>query len=56
MQFYCIDTSCIAIYCHNRMYGLEQHGIHTYNFESTSQIIELILQYNCIKEESWSVL
>ena len=40
----------------NRMYSLEQHDIHTYNFESTSQIIELVLQLYWIREESWSVL
>ena len=27
----------------NRMYSLEKHDIHTYGFESTSQIIELVL-------------
>ena len=28
----------------NRMYSLEKDDIHTYGFESTSQIIELVLQ------------
>ena len=32
------------MYCNNWMYWLEQHDKHPYNFESTSQIIELTLQ------------
>ena len=32
------------MYRNNRMHWLEQQYKHTYNFESTSQIIELILR------------
>ena len=41
MQF--LMYRCI-VYRNNRMYSLEQHDIHTYDFESTSQIIELVLR------------
>ena len=41
MQFL---ISCIAMNRNNWMYSLEQHDMHTYDFESTSQVIELILQ------------
>ena len=33
------------VYRNNQMYRLEQHDKQTYNFESTSQIIELLFKY-----------